>query len=79
MTKRLFCKNSHFLLYNADGMCYKIITLKPEEPMARMREAHREHYERKLWIINHSCSQMIASCLVSVFGTLLTLYLMGRF
>lgn len=27
LTKRLFCKNTHFLLYNADGMCYKIITL----------------------------------------------------
>lgn len=52
--------------------------MKPEDPMARMREAHRESYERKLWIINHSCSQMIVSCLVSVFGTLLTLYLMGR-
>ena len=52
--------------------------MKPEDTMARMREAHREHYERKLWIINHSCSQMIVSCLVSVFGSLLTLYLMGR-
>ena len=46
--------------------------------MAKMREAHRESYERKLWNIDHSCSQLIVSCLVSVFGTLLTLYLMGR-
>ena len=52
--------------------------MKPEDPMARMREAHRESYERKLWIIDYSCSQLIVSCLVSVFGTLLTLYLMGR-
>lgn len=52
--------------------------MKPEGPMARMREVHRKSYERKLWIINHSCSQLIVSCLVSVFGTLLTLYLMGR-
>ena len=27
LTKRLFCKKTHFLLYNAGGMCYKIITL----------------------------------------------------
>lgn len=52
--------------------------MKPEDPMEKLREAHRDSYERKLWIINHSCSQTIASCLVSVFGTLLTLYLMGR-
>lgn len=25
--------------------------MKPEDPMAKMREAHRESYERKLWII----------------------------
>ena len=46
--------------------------------MAKLREAHRESYERRLWLIAHSCSQLIVSCLVSVFGTLLTLYLMGR-
>lgn len=36
--------------------------MKPEDPMARMREAHRESYERKLWIIDHSCSQLMLSC-----------------
>lgn len=50
--------------------------MKQKDPMEKYREAHRESYARKLWVIDHSGTQMVMSILVSMLGTALTLYIM---